>query len=171
MEGAYDRGGGGNRAYIFKTGGVVLCPQPQPPTTMQPPTYPPTHPHAHACTHARTSPHPPANARTHARTHTVVLMRAYVIVACLSSRTVLVSLHVPMYSRCRHTTILMPAPSNVSVCTQLLTCPYRARTIRTPAALSCIRSSTADRTDRLARSHLFSTTTSAARNCSQQQQQ
>mgnify|MGYP001806940776 CR=1 FL=1 len=33
----------------------------------------------------------------------VVLMSDYVIVACLSSRTVLVSLHVPMYSPCRHT--------------------------------------------------------------------
>jgi hypothetical protein len=30
-------------------------------------------------------------------------MSDYVIVACLSSRTVLVSLHVPMYSPCRHT--------------------------------------------------------------------
>jgi hypothetical protein len=32
----------------------------------------------------------------------VVLMSDYGIVACLSSRTVLVSLHVPMYSQCRH---------------------------------------------------------------------
>ena len=33
----------------------------------------------------------------------VVLMSDYVIVACLFSRTVLVSLHVSMYSQCRHT--------------------------------------------------------------------
>ena len=31
------------------------------------------------------------------------LMSDYVIVACLSSRAVLVSLHVPKYSLCRHT--------------------------------------------------------------------
>jgi hypothetical protein len=33
----------------------------------------------------------------------VVLTSDYVIVACLSTRTVLVSVHVPIYSQCRHT--------------------------------------------------------------------
>jgi hypothetical protein len=45
----------------------------------------------------------------------VVLMSDYVIVACLSSRTVLVSLHVPMYSQCRHTH---------TVCCAAPLCPY-----------------------------------------------
>ena len=58
------------------------------------------------------------------------------------------------------------------LCTSLhlssLTWPYRARIILTPGALSWIRSSTDDRPDRLARSHLFSTTTSAARSWSKQ---
>lgn len=56
-----------------------------------------------------------------------------------------------------------PYPTKVSHAGR--TCPKRALSVLTPGALSLTRSSTADRADRLARSHLLITTTSAARNC------